>query len=161
VTFTADGAVDCDGVRPDLQAIANLLAFAIDRCVLREQFSESRAAQRSEELKSALLSSVSHVLRTPLTAIEAAATSLQALRDTLTAEQEWEMLATITEQCAKLNRYMANLLDMGRIQPGISNSQLARRPGRNRGSGAGIGPQALPEPGHLQGSSYLIHSCHG
>jgi two-component system sensor histidine kinase KdpD len=109
---------------PDLQAVTNLLALAIDRCILLEKLSESRVAQRSEELKNALLSSVSHDLRTPLTAIEAAATSLRTFRHTLSPEQEQEMLGTISEQCAKLNRYTANLLDMGRIQAGISNSQL-------------------------------------
>jgi len=109
---------------PDLKAVANLLALAVDRCILLEQLSETLAAQLSEELKSALLSSVSHDLRTPLTAIEAAATSLRALRGTLTPRQEDEMLATISEQCAKLNRYTASLLDMGRIQAGIPNSQF-------------------------------------
>ncbi len=109
----------------DLQAVANLLALTIDRCLLLEQLSESRAAKRSEELKSALLSSVSHDLRTPLTAIEAAASSLRAYRSSLSAAQQDEMLATISEQCTKLNRYTANLLDMGRIQAGISSSQLA------------------------------------
>lgn len=109
---------------PDLQAITNLLSLAIDRCALLDKLSESRAVQRSEELKSALLSSLSHDLRTPLTAIEAASTSLLTLRPTLDPRQEEEMLETINEQCAKLNRYTANLLDMGRIQTGISDSQL-------------------------------------
>lgn len=109
---------------PDLQAVANLLALAVDRCMLLEQLSESRATQRSEELKSALLSSVSHDLRTPLTAIEAAASSLRAYRQSLSPVQQDEMLSTISEQCTKLNRYTANLLDMGRIQAGIPSSQL-------------------------------------
>jgi two-component system sensor histidine kinase KdpD len=112
------------GDEPDLKAVANLLALALDRCILQEQLSETLAAQRSEELKSALLSSVSHDLRTPLTAIEAAATSLRAFPDTLSPDQKDEMLATISEQCAKLNRYTAGLLDMGRIQAGIPNSQF-------------------------------------
>lgn len=126
VRFTLDGPARDARARPDLQAVSNLLALAIDRCLLLEQLSESRAAQRSEELKSALLSSVSHDLRTPLTAIEAAATSLRAFRHELAPDQEEEMLATIADQCAKLNRYTANLLDMGRIQAGISDSQLAQ-----------------------------------
>lgn len=103
----------------DLQGIANILGLAVDRCLLLERLSESQAAQRSEELKNAILSSVSHDLRTPLTAIEAAATSLRSFDKTLSAEQRAEMLATISEQCRKLNRYTANLLDMGRIQSGI------------------------------------------
>lgn len=124
VEFAVDLSAGNLRALPDLQAITNLLALAIDRCLLLEQLSESRASKRSEELKNALLSSVSHDLRTPLTAIEAAATSLQAFGHTLDRRQQAEMLATIAEQCAKLNRYTANLLDMGRIQAGISNSQL-------------------------------------
>lgn len=126
VRFSLDGRAQDLRARPDLQAVSNLLALAIDRCLLLEQLSESRAAQRSEELKSALLSSVSHDLRTPLTAIEAAASSLRAFRHELAPDQEEEMLATIAEQCAKLNRYTANLLDMVRIQAGISDSQFAQ-----------------------------------
>lgn len=103
----------------DLQGIANILALAIDRCLLLEQLATSQALQKSEELKTAILSSVSHDLRTPLTAIEAAATSLKSFEKTLSPSQKAEMLATISEQCRKLNRYTANLLDMGRIQSGI------------------------------------------
>lgn len=124
VSFTLREHDTAQAKAPDLQAVANLLALAIDRCLLSEQLSESLAAQKSEELKNALLSSVSHDLRTPLTAIEAAATSLRTFRHTLSPEQEDEMLTTISEQCAKLNRYTANLLDMGRIQAGISSKQL-------------------------------------
>jgi two-component system sensor histidine kinase KdpD len=104
---------------PDLQGAANILALAIDRCLLLEQLATSQALQKSEELKTAILSSVSHDLRTPLTAIEAAATSLRSFDDTLSRGQKAKMLATISEQCRKLNRYTANLLDMGRIQSGI------------------------------------------
>jgi two-component system sensor histidine kinase KdpD len=110
----------------DLKAVANLLAMAIDRCLLLEQLSETMAMKRSEELKDALLSSVSHDLRTPLTAIEAAATSLRSFRANLSADQQDEMLSTISAQCEKLNRYTANLLDMGRIQAGIEPMQLTQ-----------------------------------
>jgi two-component system sensor histidine kinase KdpD len=118
VSFTLGKSEEHPG-DADLQGIANILGLAADRCLLLEQLSESQAAQRSEELKTAILSSVSHDLRTPLTAIEAAATSLRSFEKTLSAEQRSEMLATISEQCRKLNRYTANLLDMGRIQSGI------------------------------------------
>lgn len=109
---------------PDLQGIANLLGLAVDRCLLLEQLAENQALQRSEELKTAILSSVSHDLRTPLTAIEAAATSLRSFEQTLSTAQKAEMLVTISEQCRKLNRYTANLLDMGRIQSGIPANLL-------------------------------------
>lgn len=104
---------------PDLQGIAIILGLAIDRCQLLERLSESAALQKSEELKTAILSSVSHDLRTPLTAIEAAATSLRSFDQSLTAHDREKMLDTISQQCRKLNRYTANLLDMGRIQAGI------------------------------------------
>jgi two-component system sensor histidine kinase KdpD len=110
------------GELPDLQAIANLLALAVDRCLLLERLAEGRAVQRSEELKSAILSSVSHDLRTPLTAIEAAASSLRSYDETLSRPQKQKMLLTIEAQCEQLNRYTGNLLDMGRIQAGISNA---------------------------------------
>ena len=104
---------------PDLQGIAIILGLAIDRCQLLERLSESAALQKSEELKTAILSSVSHDLRTPLTAIEAAATSLRSFDRSLTPADREKMLDTISQQCRKLNRYTANLLDMGRIQAGI------------------------------------------
>lgn len=106
----------------DLQAVTNLLALAIDRCMLLDALSEARALQKSEQLKSAILSSVSHDLRTPLTAINAAASSLRSYDQSLSPAQKDQMLATIGEQCGRLNRYTANLLDMGRIQAGISAS---------------------------------------
>ncbi len=118
VNFELSQPADGDQV-PDLQGIANILALAIDRCLLLEQLATSHALQKSEELKTAILSSVSHDLRTPLTAIEAAATSLRSFDETLLPEQKAKMLSTISEQCRKLNRYTANLLDMGRIQSGI------------------------------------------
>ncbi len=110
------------GELPELKAIANLLGLAVDRCLLLEELAEGRAAQRSEELKSAILSSVSHDLRTPLTAIEAAASSLRSYGENLSNAQRMKMLLTIEQQCEQLNRYTANLLDMGRIQSGISTS---------------------------------------
>lgn len=105
---------------PDFQAVSNLLALTIERCLLLDELSEARAKQRSEELKDAILSSVSHDLRSPLTAIEAAATSLLSYGSDLSSTQREEMLRTITGQCERLNRFTSNLLDMGRIQAGIS-----------------------------------------
>ncbi|WEK45389.1 MAG: ATP-binding protein [Candidatus Andeanibacterium colombiense] len=103
----------------DLQGIANILGLAVDRCLLLDRLSETEAQRKSEDLKAAILSSVSHDLRTPLTAIEAAATSLRSFDQRLSPKDRADMLATISEQCGKLNRYTANLLDMGRIQAGI------------------------------------------
>lgn len=125
VRFQFDEAAGSDLRLPDLQPFANLLALALDRCMLLEELAETRTAQRTEELKSAILSSVSHDLRTPLTAIEAAASSLRSYEQTLAPDQKDKMLATIAEQCKRLNRYTSNLLDMGRIQSGISSGQFS------------------------------------
>lgn len=114
-----------DGELPDLQGLANLLALAVDRCLLLEKLTEVAASKRTEELKTAILSSVSHDLRTPLTAIEAAATSLRSYSNDLSAEQKDMMLDTISEQCRRLNRFTSNLLDMSRIQAGISEELLS------------------------------------
>lgn len=119
------GSIRRDDGRPaDMQPVANILALAIDRCLLLEQLSESKALKRSEELKSAILSSVSHDLRTPLTVIEATAGSLRACDDSITLDQRNKLLKTIIDQCHRLNRYTANLLDIGRIQAGISASSF-------------------------------------
>jgi len=124
VKFLLDRKPGAGDALPDLQGVANLLSMAVDRCMLLERLSETRALQRSEELKSAIISSVSHDLRTPLTAIEAAASSLRSFSDSLPVQQREELLSTIEEQCQRLNQYTANLLDMGRIQAGISSSQF-------------------------------------
>ena len=108
----------------DLTAIANLLAITIERCLLIEQLTDAEAIQKSEVLKTAILSSVSHDLRTPLTSIEASATSLLYLADTLEADDRTAMLQTILEQCQRLNRYTTNVLYMGQLQYGISEERL-------------------------------------
>ena len=87
---------------------------------LMEALYEERARRQSEKLKDLIFSSVSHDLRTPLTAIEAAAESLQATDFEMPAEQRRTLLATIVAQCRRLNRLTADLLDVGRIQSGIS-----------------------------------------
>jgi two-component system sensor histidine kinase KdpD len=74
---------------------------------------------RTNELRSALLQAVSHDLRTPLASIRAAATSL------LSEDVEWgrdasrELLEMIDEEAERLNRMVANLLDMSRLQTGV------------------------------------------
>ncbi|WP_089134127.1 sensor histidine kinase [Sphingorhabdus sp. SMR4y] len=108
----------------DFDAVLNLLSMAVDRFVLLHQKSEAEAMRRSEAFKTALLSSISHDMRTPLAAISASASSLAAYGDTLPDASRQEMLTIIQDQCERLNRYTTNLLNLGRLQAGISPDQL-------------------------------------
>ncbi|HLL32186.1 MAG TPA: ATP-binding protein [Allosphingosinicella sp.] len=101
----------------DLEAFVNVLSITLERCLLLEQLSEAELIKRSEEFKTALLSSVSHDMRTPLSAISASASSLASYE--LPAEVRGDLLATIREQCERLNRYTTNLLNLGRLQGGL------------------------------------------
>ena len=79
---------------------------------------ETAASARTEELKSALLSSVSHDLRTPLTAISASASSLIEFGSRLDSETSQSLLQGIVDECGRLNRFTANLLELSRLQSG-------------------------------------------
>jgi len=101
-----------------LGSYANLAAIALERAVFSERMREVRALERSEELKSALLSSVSHDFRTPLSAISASASSLREFEQQISAEQRDFFLATILVECNRLNNYTANLLEISKLESG-------------------------------------------
>lgn len=103
----------------DAEAFAGLLSIALDRCLLLEKASEAELLRRSEEFKTTLLSSVSHDLRTPLSAISASASSLARLGSDLAPETQSDLLLMIQEQCDRLNRYTTNLLNLVRLQSGL------------------------------------------
>ena len=87
----------------------------------------------TERLRSALLTSISHDLRTPLASILGAATSLRELRRALRRGERDELLATIQDEAERLNRFVANLLDMTRLESGaLEPSAGADRPRRGR-----------------------------
>lgn len=109
---------------PDLSSISALVALAIERCLLLEELAEAVARARSEILKDSLLSSVSHDLRTPLTVIEAAAGALRSPEIRLPEEERANLLNSIIEQCHRLDRYTSELIDVGRIQAGISPTTM-------------------------------------
>lgn len=108
----------------DLPAFIDLLSIAVDRCGLLEGRAESEARQQSEQLKTTILSSISHDLRTPIAAITASAASLRLYGDTLTADTRADMLATIEDQCRRLDQFTAKLLSFGRLQGGVAAFQF-------------------------------------
>jgi two-component system sensor histidine kinase KdpD len=105
---------------PFLQAYANLLAIALERAVLSSRIAEATAAARSEELKAALLASVSHDWRTPLSTITASASSLLEYGDKLTPEVQTQLLRSVVDEGERLNRYTANLLELSKLQAGMA-----------------------------------------
>jgi two-component system sensor histidine kinase KdpD len=109
----------------ELEALAGLVAIAVERCLLLEEQAQADLLRRSEELKTALLSSVSHDMRTPLNTIQASASSLAHYEMELSPATRRDLLALIEEQCVRLDRYTANLLNLGRIQAGIRGFENA------------------------------------
>lgn len=87
---------------------------------------DAAALDRANELRTALLSAVSHDLRTPLASIKASVSSLRAQDVEWSAEQVAQFLAAIEDDTDRLNRLVGNLLDMSRLQTGVL--ELRRQP---------------------------------
>src|SRR5690606_2159489 len=104
--------------RQVLDTLVDQVAVAIERARLTADIEESRVLSETERLRAALLSSVSHDLRTPLVSIIGAATSLVDAGDKVDRERRIELASTIREEGLRLNRYVQNLLDMTRISYG-------------------------------------------
>lgn len=110
----------------DWSALAMLLTIAMERCLLFRERAEKQALIRSEEFKTALLSSVSHDLRTPLAAITAAATSLLSYENGLSPDDRRAMLGIIRQQSERLNRFTSNLLNLGRLQSEVGPGEIEK-----------------------------------
>jgi two-component system sensor histidine kinase KdpD len=109
---------DDPGERRLLDAFATQMAAALERARLAEEAQRVRVESERERLRSALLSSVSHDLRTPLAAIEGAATTLLDRQASLDDAVRRDLLDTIREEAERLNRRVRNLLDMTRLDAG-------------------------------------------
>jgi two-component system sensor histidine kinase KdpD len=99
-------------------ALADQAAVAIERVNLVEDVEAAARAAEADRLRQALLSSISHDLRTPLAAIVGAAGTLRDFGGDLDAAGRSELLATILAESDRLNRFIANLLDMTRLEAG-------------------------------------------
>ncbi|MCU0242092.1 MAG: ATP-binding protein [Vicinamibacteria bacterium] len=100
-----------------LAALAQLAGTALERVRLLAEQEQTRLAIEREQLRSTLLSSVSHDLRTPLAAITGASTSLLENK-AIDAPARRDLLTTIQEEAERLNRLVGNLLEMTRLESG-------------------------------------------
>jgi len=101
-----------------LTAILDLTAIALDRALLAREAVNAATMQENEKVRDALLDSLSHDLRTPLSSIAGAASSLRTLGDRMSPAERLELLSSIEEETGRLARFVANLLDMSRIEAG-------------------------------------------
>ena len=99
-----------------LQTIFRHACIAIERTRLEAEAAMARDEIERERLRSALLSSLSHDLRTPLASILGAVTSLRELGAGMTAETRADLLVAIEEETERLSRFVSNLLDMTRLE---------------------------------------------
>ncbi len=109
-------------IAPTLDRALNLIldqtAIAIDRARLVKEATRTAALEDNEKLRTTLLASLSHDLRTPLASITGAVTTLQKFGDGLPEDKRRDLLGSIEEEAQRLTRFVANLLDMSKIEAG-------------------------------------------
>ena len=113
--------------RQTLEAIGTLIAVAIERARAIEQLGLTEAAREGERLRTALLDSVTHALRTPLTSIKASVTNLLS-NSSVTDRQRQELLTIINEETDRLNRLVGEAGEMARLDAGEVELELEPRP---------------------------------
>lgn len=108
-----------------LEAVTGLAAVSITRFRLEEEAKIAQLSAESERLRTALLDSISHELRTPLATIIGSVTGLMENQEVLVSKDRAELLANIRDGALRMDRLIANLLGMVRIESGML--QLKRR----------------------------------
>jgi two-component system sensor histidine kinase KdpD len=104
--------------RRTAEALVDRTAAALDGTLWAEQHEQARLEVEAERLRTAILSSLSHDLRTPLGSIEGAASSLLHDQEALPVEVRRDLAETILEESRRMTRLVANLLDMVRVETG-------------------------------------------
>ena len=107
-----------------LDALCDQAAIAIERISLAKGLDEARVLAETERLRAALLTSISHDLRTPLASILGTVTSLRSFPERYTKEDREELLATLQDEAERLSRFVSNLLDMTRLESGAIELKL-------------------------------------
>jgi two-component system sensor histidine kinase KdpD len=130
------GALLTPDERRLLDALSDQSAIAIERVHLVEDMDRVKRTIETDRLRSALLTSISHDLKTPLAAILGAAGTMRQLSSALDDAAKADLLATIIDESERLNRFIANLLDITRLE-----------------SGAIVPQTTLQDPGELVGTA--------
>src|SRR5262249_7788107 len=101
-----------------LDALIDQSALAIERVGLVGDLEGAQRTAEADRLRSALLTSISHDLKTPLAAVLGAAGTLRHLSGALGDGEKADLLATIVDEAERLNRFISNLLDMTKLESG-------------------------------------------
>jgi two-component system sensor histidine kinase KdpD len=107
-----------------LDALADLTAVAIERVQLVDEVEQAKLQSETERLRSALLTSISHDLGTPLASIIGAITSLRTYGRQYDESAREELMATIQDEAERLHRFVGNLLDMTRLEAGALKPKI-------------------------------------
>jgi two-component system sensor histidine kinase KdpD len=118
------GAVAAEEGERFVSALLDQGAVALERAELAAQAADAQALRRSDRLRAALLNSVSHDLRTPLSTVLGAVTTLIDLGKSIAPAVRTDLLLSIREEAERLSRYVGDLLDMTRLEGG---ALVARR----------------------------------
>src|SRR3981189_972500 len=110
--------------RQTLEAVSSLVAIAIERARAVEQLGQTEAERQGERLKSALLDSITHDFRTPLTSMKASVSSLLSGRNSDYAHSR-ELLTIIDEECDRLNHLIEEAGEMAKLEAGELTLDLA------------------------------------
>jgi two-component system sensor histidine kinase KdpD len=137
----SSGIIGVLGLRPDdpkrfqdptvqhlLETFAGQAATALERAALAERAQHEQVEVEAERLRTSLLSSLSHDMRTPLGAITGALTSVLEDRGTLSEAARRDLLQTALEEAQRMNRLIGNLLDMIRVESGALQVQKEWQP---------------------------------
>lgn len=130
----AIGIVGIDSDRPGplfrpeerrlLDALIDQTALAVERVRLVDRMDQVQRTVENEKLRSAVLTSLSHDLRTPLAAVIGMAQTLRDLSPKLGEGERDELIGTILDEAERLNRFIANLLDMTKLQSGAVAAKM-------------------------------------
>jgi two-component system sensor histidine kinase KdpD len=109
-----------------LDALVDQSALAIERVQLVEDMDRAQRNVESDRLRQALLTSISHDLKTPLASVLGAASTLRDLSPKLSEAEKADLLGTVIDESERLNRFIANLLDMTKLESGavVPNAAL-------------------------------------